>query len=128
MSEGLFDTGAYRPAKLADFIGIGDRIWPTAAWMLHQGTDVLVYRNADQAKGISSAQHRLFSTLSRMGDHPAAPGSITCLVATGLAGVTIDRQIAVFDHMHNDEKLRLARDGEIEAFIADWWHARKWRR
>lgn len=121
----LFGGDSFRQQKLRDFRLIPEGIWPTATWMLHQGTDVLVYRNTDAAKGISKAQHRLFSTLSRLGDHPDAPGSIQVLACTGLAGVTFDRQIAIYDHMHNDEKLRLAGEQEIELYIRDWFRARQ---
>lgn len=127
MSDKLFDTSSYRQAKLFDFKGIPERIWPTPVYLLHQGTDVLVYRNTDAARGISRAQHRLFSALSRMGDSPEAPGSIQVVVCTGQEGVTFDRQMAVYDHMHNDEKLRLAYGGEIPGLIGSWFHAREGR-
>jgi len=98
-------------------------------WMLHQGGDVLIYRNADAARGISPAQHRLFRQAVVLTDHIDSPGTQTVLVCTGLPGVTLDRQIAVYDHMHNDEKLRLEREpGEISRFIGDWWKAREGRR
>ena len=125
--QGMFDPGAYRRSRLEDFSGLG-LVRPTSLYGLHQGTDVLIYRHVDQAKGITAAQHRLFRVLSRMGDHPDAPGAITVLACTGLAGVTFDRQIAIYDHMHNDEQLRLAREGEIGQYITGWFNARKWSR
>lgn len=127
MAGQLFDPGSYRQQKLADFRAIPERIWPTPVWMLHQGTDVLVYRSADAVRGISRAQYRLFTHLARMGEHPDAPGNITTLVCTGLSGVTFDRQIAIFDHMLDDTKLRLANPEEIEAYIGDWFKAREGR-
>jgi hypothetical protein len=121
----LFNPDAYRQQKLADFHGvIPDKVWPTPVWQLHQGTDILNYRLADAARGISRAQHRLFGQQARIGDHPDSPGSITTLVVTGVPGLVIDRQIAVFDHMANDHNLRLAGEDEIRNFIRDWWTAR----
>jgi hypothetical protein len=125
--ESLFDSSSYRRAKLFDFEGIPGRIWPTPVYLLHQGTDVLVYRNTDAARGISRAQNRLFSALARMGDSPDAPGSIQVVVCTGQEGVVYDRQMAVYDHMRNDEKLRLAQPGEIPGYVASWFHAREGR-
>lgn len=120
----LFDPNAYRLQKLGDFhSNIPDIVWPTSVWMLHQGGDILIYRNADAAKKISSAQHRMFHRAVTLTDGVDAPGTITVLACTGLPGI-MDRQIAIYDHMHNDEKLRLAKDGEIGRFIADWWQAR----
>lgn len=127
MSGSLFDAGSYRQQKLADFRSIPERVWPTPVWLLHQGTDVLVYRNADAARGISRAQHRLFTHLAKMGNHPDAIGNITTLVCTGLSGVTFDRQVALFDHMLDRTDLRLAGPDEIERYIGDWFKAREGR-
>lgn len=124
--QGMFDPNAYRISRLEDFAGLG-LVRPTALYGLHQGTDVLIYRHVDRAKGITAAQNRLFRTLSRLGDHPDAPGAVTVLACTGLAGKT-ERQIAIYDHMHNDEKLRLAGEDEIGRYITDWFNARKWNR
>lgn len=125
MSGQLFNPDSYRQQKLGDFHGvIPDTVWPTPVWQLHQGTDILNYRSADAARGISRAQHRLFAQQTRIGEHPDAAGSITTIVVTGLPNVTMDRQIAVFDHMHDREKLRLAEPNEIQTFIRDWWLAR----
>lgn len=128
MSGQPFDAGSYRQQKLADFHTIPERVWPTPLWALHQGGDVLFYRNADAARGISAAQHRLFQALARVGDHPDDRGSQQVIVCTGLRAVTFDRQIAIYDHMHDDQKLRLERDhDEIANRIGDWFKAREGR-
>lgn len=129
MEGQLFDSSAPTPRDLRfrDFAQLGDRIYPTPFLGLHQGSDVLIYRNADAARGISRAQHRLFSALRDQGNHVDSPGTTTVLVCTGLHGVNYDRQIAIYNHMKDDEKLRLAGEQEIERFIADWFFARSGR-
>lgn len=127
MSEQLFDPSQYRSLKLADFSGIPDRVWPTPVYVLEQGGDLLIYRNADAARGMTRKQHEIFHLLARLGAHPDAPGSVRVLVCTGSSGLTV-RQMAVFDHMHNDEQLRLAQPGEIERYIGDWFKERGGRR
>jgi len=128
----LFDPGP-RPGKLRDFAGIGDLIWPTPTWTLEQGHDLLIYRNTDAVKGIPAKHDTIFKRYVRLGEPCRHCGNapdteVQAIVCTGREGVTRDRQIAIYNHMHDDEQLRLARPGEIPGFIADWFHIRSGRR
>lgn len=124
----MFDPGEYRAHKLADFKGIPEIIWPTPVYVLEQGGDILFYRNADAARGITKKQDQIFRILARVGTGPDDDHSQTVVVATGAAGVTFDRTIAVYDHMMDDTTLRLAQEGEVEGLIARWWREREGRR
>lgn len=125
--QGQLFAGSPRPPRYADFAELGERIWPTPLAVLERAGDILVYRHADAVKGITPAQHRLFAALARYSDPVDAPGSIQVLVATGQEGVTFDRGIAIYDHMRNQEQLRLAKPGEIPGFISAWWQGREGR-
>lgn len=121
----LIDDRPYRPGQLADFNGLPKTVWPISMRVLEQGNDLLLYQNVDLSKGITPKQHHIYSLLARMGAHPDAPGSITVLICTGESGVTYDRTMAVFDHMLDDTKLRLAEHGEIEGYITKWFNSRR---
>lgn len=129
----LFGEQRGRPDRLKDFELLPALVWPTTVGMLHQGGDFLFHRNADAVRKVTPMQDAMFKRLARMSEPCRHCGNlpdtgIQVVACTGIEGKDRDRLIAWYDHMHNDEKLRLAGDGEIPHRIADWFNAREGRR
>lgn len=126
--ERLPGTDVPRVRKLADFDLLPPLVRPTPFYVLEQGGDLLIYRNADAAKKLTAKQRQIAKKLARLGSPCKQCGhdpdvNIQVLVATGQAGMTFDREVAHFDHV-SDGQFRQAETSEIQGFIADWFGVR----
>lgn len=125
----------WKPKHFLDFVGLPAKVYPTSVQVLTQGPDVLIYRKADAATGITRAQNRLFTHLVRNTNHEDAEGTHTVLVVTGLPAVTgspkgTARQMCVYDYMTATgecPKLKPCHTEDIQRFIQDWFNSRQGR-
>lgn len=132
----LEDSGReWKPKHFLDFAGLPSKVYPTSVKVLQQGPDVLIYREADAATGITMAQHRLFTNLVRNANHPDSEGTHTVLVVTGLPAVTGNprgtvRSMCVYDHMTlgDEPKFRPCHTTDIQSYIQQWFNERQGRR
>lgn len=126
----LFDAGEHKPKAYLDYKYLPQNVFPTTVRKLGQASDILEIREADLAKGITPAQHRMFTSTVRNTSHPDAAGTATVLVTTGIPTVTKARSMYVYDHMSLGEapKLVPCTDEDVARFIQQWFFARQGRR
>lgn len=102
---------------------------PTPVKLLHQGGDVLIYREVRRTEttptGISKAQNAMFHHLVRSGESPDSDCRFTILCVHGLPGG--DREMCVYDYMsHPPEQpeWRPAPGFAVQYFVRDWFQER----
>lgn len=119
-----------KPFGFKDFKDLPPKVYPTSVKMLEQNGDILIYREADEAKWISPKQNAIFKRLVRVGESQDSDCRITVLVVTGLQDITA-RTMTVYDYTLPPgpgfpERVKLeCGDQSIPAFVSEWFNVRR---
>lgn len=133
--DALENTSGYRefdPVKpktkaqreCVDFLGVfSKKVMPSAVRVVERNGHLLFIRHYGFGEDVSQAHDRIWRLLSRFGDSPDAPGSVTVVCLWGIAATSqllgTERRIRVYDWTGMAESD--SSDGAIKAALDKWW-------